>query len=312
MRMFERDKDELRAFGVPIETVATSDGTDTCYRLRREDFYLPFLAVTTSPRPSTRAPVPPEGYRRLPQLAFEPDELQAVADAAGRLRQLGDPLLSADVDQAIRKLAFDLPPDALRESRDERIVAEPVDEKTFSTLARALLDRKVVAFDYHAMSSDETHRREVEPYGLAFLSAHWYLVARDRGRGELRTFRVSRMTQLAPNRSHGQSPDYEIPRTFNLADYARSRDAWALGDDRVVEAVVEFNGSSGVARAAARLGEPVRGSSARRRFQVRRLDSFARWLLGFAGEAVPIEPPELVERFHTIARQTLEVYGAHQ
>ncbi|MGH7293475.1 MAG: hypothetical protein ACRELB_01010 [Polyangiaceae bacterium] len=33
MRMFERDKDELRAFGVPIETVTTND--ESAYRLRR-------------------------------------------------------------------------------------------------------------------------------------------------------------------------------------------------------------------------------------------------------------------------------------
>lgn len=309
MRMFERDKDELRAFGVPIETVTTDDGTETCYRLRSENFYLPFLAVATNPRSSTRTRVPAEGYRGLPQLAFEPDELREVADAAARVRQLGEPLLSADVDQAMRKLAFDLPPDSLPEPGDERILAELVDEKTFSTVARALLDRKVVAFDCYAMSADETSRREAEPYGLAFLGAHWYLVAHDRGRNALRTFRVSRMENLTPSRARAQSPDYEIPSSFSLADYARSRDSWALGDDRVIEGVVEFTDSSGVARTAAKLGESARGVPGCRRFQVRRPDAFARWLLGFAGEAMPIDPPELVERYKAIARQTLDVYG---
>ena len=45
-RMFERDKDELKAFGIPIETVRFTinygheqqDG----YRLARKDFHLPY------------------------------------------------------------------------------------------------------------------------------------------------------------------------------------------------------------------------------------------------------------------------------
>jgi predicted DNA-binding transcriptional regulator YafY len=34
------------------------------------------------------------GYRSLPTLFFEPDELAAVTDAAARVRHLGDPLLA--------------------------------------------------------------------------------------------------------------------------------------------------------------------------------------------------------------------------
>src|SRR5579862_3157716 len=81
MRMFERDKDELRAFGVPIETVTTSDGGEVGYRVRRQDFYLPFLAIASAGA-SKRPSVPAEGYRSLAHLAFEPAEFEAIADAA--------------------------------------------------------------------------------------------------------------------------------------------------------------------------------------------------------------------------------------
>ena len=40
------------------------------------------------------------GYRALTTLAFEPDELAVVAEAAQRARALGDPMLIADVDSA--------------------------------------------------------------------------------------------------------------------------------------------------------------------------------------------------------------------
>src|SRR5688500_19628514 len=43
MRTFERDKDELRRFGVPIETVKDGEGETLGYRLDRKAFYLPYL-----------------------------------------------------------------------------------------------------------------------------------------------------------------------------------------------------------------------------------------------------------------------------
>jgi proteasome accessory factor B len=310
LRMFERDKNDLRDFGVPIETILQPDGADTGYRLRKQNFYLPFLAVASSGAGARRGPRDDAaGYSAMTPLAFEPDELAAVTDAAARVRSLGDPLLTADADSAIRKLAFDLPLDAAHKRQDERVVAERVDAKLFALLGRALLDRKAVSFDYHAMSTDATSRREVEPYGLAFLGSHWYLVARDRDRAELRNFRLSRMTNAKANKAKPQTPDYDIPVSFRLEAHARSREAWNLGDDAPVEVVVEFRGDTGAVRAAAKFGEPVRGAPAHRRFRVRRADTFARWLLSFGGDAVPMEPPEMVERFRSIARETLAVYG---
>ncbi len=100
------------------------------------------------------------------------------------------------------------------------------------------------------------------PYGLFFLNAHWYLVARDVDRGALRNFRVNRIAgvkQLAPDR---EVPQYEIPGSFVLREHARSRLAWELGDNEVVSVTVEFRGSSGAVIAAAALGSPVTGAHA--------------------------------------------------
>lgn len=78
MRTFERDKDELRRFGVPIETVKDSEGETLGYRIERKAFYLPYLMVSGHER-AAHAPrkVAHDGYRSLQTLAFEPDELDA-------------------------------------------------------------------------------------------------------------------------------------------------------------------------------------------------------------------------------------------
>ena len=110
LRTFERDKDELRRFGVPIDTVEDSDGDTLGYRLERKAFYLPYLMVSGHER-AANAPrkVPHDGYRSLETLAFEPDELDAIIEAAARVRALGDPVLAGEAEAAIRKLALDLP-----------------------------------------------------------------------------------------------------------------------------------------------------------------------------------------------------------
>ena len=113
-RMFERDKDELRAFGVPIETVLSPEGEAEGYRLVAKEFYLPYLSMVVEGRKTAPKRVDRYGYKALAGLAFEPDELAAVAEAAVRVRALGVPELAALAESACRKLAFDLPVDAAR------------------------------------------------------------------------------------------------------------------------------------------------------------------------------------------------------
>ena len=131
---------------------------------------------------------------------------------------------------------------------------------------------------------------------------------RDAGAEALRKFRVSRIENVEANVKKPQSPDYEIPEDFDLADHARARESWELGDDAPEEMVVEIRGDSGAAVSVRSLGAEVAGAPARRRFQVRRVDSFARWLMSFAGEVMPVSPPRLCEQYRTVVASTLAMY----
>ena len=113
-RKFERDKDELRRFGIPIQTVKDEHGEPKLYRLPPRDFYLPYLSLRLDGRASKPRRVGKYGYGALPTLSFEPEELEAIAHAAARVRELGDPLLAEHAESAVRKLAVDLPMDATR------------------------------------------------------------------------------------------------------------------------------------------------------------------------------------------------------
>ncbi|MGH7497726.1 MAG: helix-turn-helix transcriptional regulator, partial [Gemmatimonadales bacterium] len=248
----------------------------------------------------------PYGYRSLPTLSFEPDELAAVADAAARVRALGDPLLAEHAESAMRKLACDLPVDAA--GRPDIAIVKPRDRASpdlLVTLHRALESRKRVTLEYRAMESGAGSSRTLEPFGLFFLNGHWYLAARATGEQLVKNFRLSRMAGVQVNAARPNTGDYEIPSSFDLREHARSRNAWELGSGDAIVATVAFHSRSGAAAAASHLGEEVPGSPDRRRFRVRRTDAFARWLLSFAGDVVPVSPAELVQEYRGLVHETL-------
>ena len=340
MRMFERDKDELRSFGIAIETVAFDDGEAVGYRLDTKGFYLPYLSLAARGGKAGSTPKKQDkyGFRALASLMFEPDELSVIVEAAKRVVALGDPVLTEEAQSAIKKLSFDLPlpeidasadaPNMIAMSQSMPMASSILMERSapypsprahsipaadvFTALNDALARRKSVTFDYHGMATNSTARRTLEAYGLFFLSAHWYVTGRDTDKDELRNFRLNRMRNIELNPARSQTADYEIPAGFNLREHAKSRHAWEIGGGVHENAIVEFLNPAGAAKAAARLGVAVDGATDRRRFQFRRMDSFARWLLSFGGEAVPVEPPALVEEFQRQVRETRAVYAGNQ
>ncbi|MGI8402707.1 MAG: helix-turn-helix transcriptional regulator [Gemmatimonadaceae bacterium] len=192
MRMFERDKDELRAFGIPIDTISNDEGETLGYRLSSKDFYLPYLCLAEKGRAVSKPrKVDKYGYQALSSLTFEPDELAALSSAIARVRDLGDPTLRLDADSAARKLAFDLPVGAVAPNDGTARFsarAQPA-SSVLEDLNDALLRRKEVHFTYRAVATSDATEKTVEPYGLFFLSSHWYLADRDTEKNERRNFR---------------------------------------------------------------------------------------------------------------------------
>ena len=291
----------------------TEEGQTQRYYIKAKEMYLPYLALVS--RSAGAAParqVPPAGYRTVPTLSFEPDELSALIRAARRVKSVGDSALIHDAESAIRKLTHDLGVALGSVAGESESDAAPFPESdaapTVGVLGEALLRRKRVTFVYHSMSRDATEERIVEPYGLVFANAHWYLAGRDVGIDGLRKFRVSRMRRVVANTKKPQSADFEIPADFKLAEYAGAGRPWELGEDAPEEMVVEIRGDTGAALSVRSLGAEVVGAPARRRFQVRRIDSFVRWLMSFAGDVVPVYPPRLCEQYRNTIAATLATY----
>src|SRR6202022_3738134 len=156
-RMFERDKNELRDLGIPLETgkVSSFDPVEG-YRINREAYALPAVELTADEAAAVAVAT---------QLWESPELITATQGALLKLRAAGvdvDP----DAPVAIASPAGTL---GLRGSED-----------VLGALLSAIDAAQAVQFP---------HR----PSRVVTEKGRWYLVGHDRDRGATRTFRLSRI-----------------------------------------------------------------------------------------------------------------------
>ncbi|MFW6193605.1 MAG: helix-turn-helix transcriptional regulator [Gemmatimonadota bacterium] len=245
-RTFERDKDELRELGIPLETVSytVNFGSERIegYRLSSRDFYLPYLRLVREGASGGEGEGADEDDekseargaardRRISEVELDEEEATLAADALhGVAENPGFPL-RREARSALRKLTFDLADRELPRTP----VLYPEDPDAAEVTARlrvltdALLARKRVGFRYHGIYRGAATDRDVAPYGLFLQGGHWYMVGSDASRdGELRVFRADRMESVEPETRRPATPDYTIPDDFRVADFL-DREAWELG-----------------------------------------------------------------------------------
>ena len=313
-RKFERDKDELRDFGIPIDTVErrVNYGLDVevGYQLRPGAFYMPYLEILEASADdespgsggSDRAARPARSSETGP--VFTREELEIALEALAEAADIPGSPLSDATRSAYRKLAFDLesPPGDPALLRVTPPGADELDD-TLQRINDALLRRKRIEFAYHGLARGEATERDVAPYGLMMEEGTWYLIGHDALRDGIRMFHVGRMEEPRVNTRSPATPDYEIPEDFSLSDY-RDREAWELdGADRT--RVVRVGFAHPMSLWAARNGfgelEAEEEAGAVRRFEVGHVHPFLCWILGLRGAAWIIDPPELADELKALA-----------
>jgi len=110
--------------------------------------------------------------------------------------------------------------------------------RVLETITRSWADRRCVAIDYRAASGDVT-QRVIEPYVLEVARSEpaSYVVAYDRLRGALRTFKLERITQATM-----LNETYVIPDDFD--PYAHFGSAWGVINETEVEVRLRFTGDA--------------------------------------------------------------------
>jgi len=231
-KMFERDKDELRSLGIPIEVGHLDRAFDDepGYRVERAAF-------------------------ELPEIDLEPDEAAVLGLAARVWQHAG--LASATSDALVKLKAAGVSVDraALNVAQPQLAVEEPAFEAFWS----ATQTRTPVAFSYRRSGSAQATLRHLQPWGVVSYRGRWYAVGHDSDRNAPRLFRLSRVQGKVI--AEGKAGSFVVPEGTDIRALARNlappagdqraqllaRPGTALGLRRHVQAAVQIDPAGGPA-----------------------------------------------------------------
>lgn len=176
-KMFERDKENLRGLGVPIETIGNRTDPDDLREARYR--------------------VPTAEYSLPEDITFSPAEV-ALLNIAGGV--WGSESLSADARSGLRKIR------ALGIPVDEPIIGYAprirVRDASFAQLQRAIEECRVVTFTYLRPGEAHPRERRIRPLALVEYEARWHVYGSDMNLDADRTFLLARIVgDVTPTRA---------------------------------------------------------------------------------------------------------------
>jgi proteasome accessory factor B len=268
--MFERDKEELRDLGIPLETgrsAAIDD--DLGYRISRQDY-------------------------ELPEIHLEPDEA-AVLGIAARVWQSAA-LEGAATGAALKLRAASREADGASADSSAASPAPGIQprlstqEPAFGPLWEAVRDRRPVTFGHRASGRAEVMKRTLEPWGVVNRRGAWYVAGHDRTRNAPRVFKLSRIT--GPVKPAGPPGSVKVPEGTDVRAMVRAWDKPAARDHT---ATLRVRADAGNALHRWGRGAPDAAHPGWDRLTIDYSDpeSYAGYLAGFGQDVVVLDPPEL-------------------
>src|SRR4029079_3862266 len=192
-KMFERDKEELRSLGIPIEVgyVDRAFEDEPGYRVERSAF-------------------------ELPEIDLAPEEAAVIGLAARAWQHAG--LAAATSDALVKLKAAGVTVD-----RTALDVVQPTlnaEEPSFEPLWDATRTRTPVRFDYRTSTGSRAATRHLQPWGVVSYRGRWYVTGHDTDRKETRVFRLSRIRGEVQD--DGAPGSYDVPPGTDLRAITQS------------------------------------------------------------------------------------------
>jgi proteasome accessory factor B len=262
-RMFERDKEELRDLGIPLETGLNNPfDEEPGYRIKKQDY-------------------------ELPEIRLEADEA-AVLGIAARVWQ------SAELAGAAAGALLKLKAAAVLEDDQPRPGIEPrltTAGPAFGPLWEAVRDRRPVTFLHKAPGRSDPVRRELEPWGVVNRRGAWYVAGHDRIRNATRVFRLSRIE--GPVKMSGPAGSVTVPPDTDVRELVKN---WDVVPPRDHEAVLRVRAGAGHGvRRYAKTVTPDGDGWDRVTVQFGDVPWYAEYLAWFGPDVMVVGPPDLRE-----------------
>jgi len=272
-RKFERDKAELISLGIPIDYQGGSEVQKEGYLIQKDNLF-------------------------LPEIEFKPEEFSLLMLSAEAVRENEGFPYRDQLESALHKITslqrhIHPAPQELAISYSQRN-RRSVHSSSIQKIQDALDRRKTVTIQYHAFSTGERTKRNVNPYGLIFRKGKWTLVAWDHLRKDIRTFVVTRIEELQVNQKKPGTPDYEIPSDFTLHGY-QNQQPWELQIHDPIDVTLQIS-EHRVNELIPQLSKAANLGQGTFRLQVTNQSGLISWVLSQKTDVQVLEPAEINDR----------------
>jgi proteasome accessory factor B len=262
-KMFERDKEELRSLGIPVEVgyVDRAFEDEPGYRIERSAF-------------------------ELPEIDLDPQEAAVIGLAARVWQHAGLAAATSDALVKLKAAGVAVDREALNVVRPQLAAEEP----TFEAFWEATKRRTEVSFDYRTSAAASAATRHLQPWGVVSFRGRWYVVGHDTDRGEPRLFRLSRVQGQV--RVDGKPGAFEVPAGTDIR--ALTASLAPAAPERSASVRVRPGAAHGLRRHARRVDVPP-GPDGWDRLEVDYgpTDQFADEILAYGADVVVEAPADL-------------------
>jgi proteasome accessory factor B len=280
-KMFERDKEELRSLGIPIEVgyVDRAFEDEPGYRIERSAFELPDIDLT-------------------------PEEAAVLGLAARVWQHAGLAAATSDALVKLKAAGVTVDRQALNVVQPQLTAEEPA----FEPLWDATRTRTPVRFDYRTSAGTDVSTRHLQPWGVVSYRGRWYVVGWDKDREGPRVFRLSRVQgAVVPD---GRPGSFEVPPGTDLR--AVTQTLAPRPPDRTAVVLVRQGAGQGLRRHARRADDQgaVPPGWERLHATYGATDSFADEVLGYGADVIVEAPEEVRSSVVDRLREAARVAGA--
>ena len=251
----------------------------------------------------------------LPSVMVTEGELLALVLGIECARRYAGTALEVSLRSAVAKITKTLSGpisvnlDAIRQGFSvSPPAALSADEKTLTTLLRAIKERKLVGMIYFAASRRQESERQVQPVHLLNREGDWYLIAFDQARKDYRYFHVGRIRRLKVlGRALRARPRTEVEAWL-------SQSFQVLTGDRPVEVAIRFDAEQSpyvrdrIWHESQRVEEQSDGGAIIR-FKTAGLIGVRRWVLQYGPHAEVLEPKSLKDEVLREAEGIRKLYA---
>lgn len=256
-----------------------------------------------------------ETVSAFPTMQITEGELFALLVAEKALAQYRGTRFERRLRSAFQKIADGLPSSVsfnlseMDQAISFRTTAEPIlNLEIFDALAQAVAEHKQLRLAYRKPGATRAEERIVDPCHLANINGEWFLFAYCHLRQDLRTFAPGRIESAVAT-----GKKFTPPRGFSVAAHLQNSFGVHSGPG-TSHVVIRFDALAAEYirekkwHASQQLIEQPDGG-VELRLQLSSLVEVQRWVLGWGGRAVVLDPPEFVVSVRQAAQALLKAHG---